>query len=179
MDTVKVYDKEFKLVISYFDIVKAIKKIADQLNHDFTDNDCPVFVSVLNGSFMFAGDLLKELDFQSVIHFVKLSSYKGENTSGKVKEIIGLDENIYKRNVIILEDILDTGITIEYVYNKLLKHKPKSLKIATLFLKKEAYKAKLSIDYIGMDVPNKFLIGYGLDYNGIGRNYKNIYELVE
>ncbi len=179
MDSVKVYDKEFKLSIPYSQIVEAIKNIASKLNKDYSGKDYPVFISVLNGSFIFAADLLKELNFQHSISFIKVASYAGSNSTGKIKQLFGIDEDLKNKNIIILDDIIDTGNTIDYICREIEKQKPQSIKVVSLFLKEEIYRGKIKIDYIGLKIPDKFIIGYGMDYNGLGRHYKNIYELTD
>lgn len=178
MKRIKLLDREFKLSIPFSEIDGAIAKIADKMNKELHDQN-PLLVCVLNGSFMFAADLMKKLDFPCQISFVKLSSYRGTETTGNVKEIIGLTENIEGRTIVILEDIIDTGITIEKILADLSEFKPKDLKVATMLFKPEACKGDFKVDYVGIDIPNDFIVGYGLDYDGYGRNLPDIYTVVE
>lgn len=179
MFTVSVHNKKFKLLYPFSQILQVIRQIAVKLNKDYKNSDSPVFISVLNGAFMFTGDLMKEIDFQASISFIKVASYFGEQSSGEIKELIGLNEDLKGKDVIILEDIIDTGFTVEYIYDQLMKLNPNSVKIVSLFYKKDAYQGNLKIDYTGISIPDKFILGYGLDYNGLGRNYKDVYELSE
>lgn len=141
--------------------------------------EVPVFVAVLNGAFMFASDFLKKYQGNCEISFIKLASYEGTGSSGKVKQLIGLNQSVKNRTVIILEDIIDTGVTLETIEELFKGMEVKSLKIATLFFKPEAYGKKIKIDYIGMQIPNRFIVGYGLDYDGLGRNLAQVYQLKE
>ncbi len=175
-EIVKLQDKKFQSYISSKDIDKAIKKIASKINKDFK-SEIPLFVSVINGSFMFTSDLLKKLNIDCELSFVKLASYKGTDSTGKAKKLIGVNENIKGRMVVVLEDIVDSGNTLESLMIELKKHKPKTIKIATLFFKPKAYKKSFKIDYKGMNIPNDFIVGFGLDYNGLGRNFKKVYSL--
>ncbi len=178
MKRVKLLDKVFELSIPESDIIKGIKKISDEIDRDLRDKD-PLLICVLNGSFMFASDLMKEMSFNCEISFVKLSSYSGTQTTGKVKELIGLNEDIKDRHVVLLEDIVDTGITIVNAIEQLKKLQPKDVRVATMLFKPEAYIKDMKLDYIGIEIPNDFIVGYGLDYNGYGRNLRNIYTVVE
>lgn len=178
MKRIKLLDKEFELSIPHSKIDKAIENIAQKMNSELVDKD-PLMICILNGSFMFAADLMKKLDFPCEISFVKLSSYEGTSTTGTVKELIGLTEDIKGRTVVILEDIIDTGVTIEKIKTQLLAYKPADLKIASMLFKPEACKTNIEIDYLGLDIPNDFIVGYGLDYDGYGRNLADIYTVVE
>lgn len=171
---ITIHDKKFKKFISSAKIQKAIAKIAQRINKDFK-NEKPIFLSVLNGSFLFAADLLKKIKIECEISFIKLSSYSGTHSTGKTNMLIGLNENLNGRTVIVLEDIVDSGNTLEKIISELQKQNPKEIKIATLFFKPDAYKKKIKLDYKGIDVPNKFLLGYGLDYDGLGRNFRDVY----
>jgi hypoxanthine phosphoribosyltransferase len=177
MSQVKILDKEFELFIGFEKIHQAIEKIAHSINEDFSGSN-PLFLCVLNGSFMFASDLLKMFDGPCEISFIKLSSYRGITSSEEVKTLIGLDHDISGRDVIVLEDIVDTGITMTHLVEDLKKLSPRSLKIATLLLKPEALRTSIRPDYIGLEIPNDFIVGYGLDYNGYGRNLKDIYKII-
>lgn len=174
MNSVTVLDKTFHLLISEQEIKGRIKELAVQLKNDLINEDV-IFIAILNGSFMFASDLLKEFDLPAQITFVKLASYQGSSSSGTVKRLIGINENIENKTVVILEDIVDTGLTLELIKKQLTGYEPKTIKFATLLLKPDCYKGKENIDYIGFNISNEFIIGYGLDYDGYGRNYPNIY----
>jgi hypoxanthine phosphoribosyltransferase len=170
--------KEFTKVVSSQRIQKAISAMAKQLNSDCT-NQNPLFISVLNGSFLFTADLVRQLKGNCEVSFVKVSSYKGTQQKKTVQELIGLNEKIAGRNSIILEDIVDSGNTLEVVYNELKKKKPRSIKVCSLFFKPQAYSKKIKIDYVGITMPNDFLIGYGLDLNGLYRNLKDVYKITQ
>ncbi len=176
MKRIKIKDKEFGIFISSVEIQKGIEKIAAEINTDFKDKN-PLFLSVLNGSFIFAADLLKRIIIDCEVTFIKLASYKGTSSTGYVKTLIGLDEDIKNRTVIILEDIVDTGNTIENLVEQLMAYNPLEVKIATLLFKPKAYIKEIKIDYKALEVPNEFLIGYGLDYDGLGRNLVDIYKI--
>ncbi|NTW32407.1 MAG: hypoxanthine phosphoribosyltransferase [Bacteroidetes bacterium] len=179
MKTVKIKDKEFSLSIKADDINTAVSKIAKKINKDYKDKN-PVFLVILNGSFMFASDLFKKLDIQCEISFLKVASYHGgTTTTGKVKTLIGLTEDIKDRSVIIVEDIVDTGHTINELFEILIPQNPSEIKICTLLFKPDAYKGKIILDYIGFEIPNDFIVGYGLDYDGFGRNLGDIYKIIE
>ncbi|MGB4843615.1 MAG: hypoxanthine phosphoribosyltransferase [Ferruginibacter sp.] len=175
---IQVLDKKFQPYIKADEIQVQIAKLASQINTDYADKK-PLFIAILNGSFMFASDLFKELTIEAEICFIKLASYKGTKSTGNVITSIGLDEPLNGRHVIIVEDIVDTGKTLNEFLPQLVNQQPASLKIAALLHKPEALVHPLSIDYLGFNVPNKFLLGYGLDYDGLGRNLKEIYQLVE
>ena len=178
METVKLHDKYFKIFIDKDEIATAVKNIANRINEDCV-YDVPLFLSVLNGSFMFTSDLLKNVHIPCELSFIKLASYSGLGTTGKVNELIGLNESINGRNVIILEDIVDTGITLEMLIDALEKYEVKSIKVATLLFKPKAYQKSKHIDYVGIEVGNEFLVGYGLDYNARGRNLADIYKIID
>lgn len=177
MPAIKLHDKTFDTYLSEEEIQEKIRQIAVRLNHDYKDKK-PLFVPILNGSFMFAADLFKYLTIDAEISFIKLASYKGMKSSGNVITAIGLDMDLFDRDVIIVEDIVDTGKTLHEFLPKLDHQQPKSLKIAALLYKPDAVQYPLKIDYLGFSIPNKFVVGYGLDYDGLGRNYKEIYQLV-
>jgi len=176
MSYIKLHDKTFNTYLSEEEIQQKVKGIADQLNLDYKDKR-PLFVAILNGSFMFAADLFKYLTIDAEISFIKLASYKGMKSSGNVITAIGLEMDLYGREVVIVEDIVDTGKTLHQFLPKLDHQQPKSLKIAALLHKPEATQFQLKIDYLGFSIPNKFVVGYGLDFDGLGRNYKEIYQL--
>lgn len=169
-------DKQFKPYISSDKILEAVKQVAQKINSDLA-GESPVFLAVLNGSFMFAADLMKEINLNCEISFVKLASYHGTTSTGTVSELIGLNQDISGRTVIIVEDIVDTGNTLEKLAEILTNKKVKSFKIATAFFKPTAYTKKLKVDYVGMEIPNDFVVGYGLDYDGLGRNLKDVFVL--
>ena len=173
---IQIHGKKFKKFISSDKIRKAVAKMAKQINRDFK-KERPIFISVLNGSFLFTADLLKQIDLECEVTFVKLASYKGVISTGTINTLIGVNEDLRGRSVIILEDIVDSGNTISKLVPELKGYDPKAIKIATLFFKPDAYKKKIKIDYIGMSVPNDFIVGYGLDFNGLGRNLQDIYIL--
>ena len=150
--------------------------MAERINKDFK-NEKPIFLSVLNGSFLFTADLLKKIKIECEVSFTKISSYSGTQSTGNVNTLIGISENLKDRTVIILEDIVDSGNTLEKIIPELKKQQPKQIITATLFFKPNAYKKKIKLDYIGIDMPNDFLVGYGLDYDGLGRNLSDIYIL--
>jgi hypoxanthine phosphoribosyltransferase len=178
MSIIRVHDKNFEPYISAAQIGDKIKEMADQLNADYA-NKRPLFIAILNGAFMFASDLFKEISIESEISFIKLASYKGTKSSGQVITAIGLDTDLIGRHVVILEDIVDTGKTLSEFLPQLEHQQPASMKIAALLHKPEATVYPIRVDYLGFSVPNKFLLGYGLDYDGLGRNIRSIYQLVE
>src|SRR5688572_1752435 len=178
MSLIKVNDKHFQPYLTVTDIDKEIKRLGAEINRDY-NGQRPLFIAILNGSFMFASDLFKELTIDAEICFIKLASYKGTRSTGHVITSIGLDESLKDRHVIIIEDIVDTGKTLSEFLPQLQDQQPASLKIAALLHKPDALMFPISIDYLGFSVPNKFLLGYGLDYDGLGRNLKEIYQLTE
>ena len=175
---IKVIDKEFEIFIPNSEIDSAIQKVANQINKDY-EHKKPLFVVILNGAFMFAADLMKKLTIECEVSFVKLSSYQGMRTTEKVKKIIGLNESIAGRSIIIVEDIIDTGITMEHLLEELGALNPRDIKISTLLYKPDAFRKDYKIDYIGLDIPNDFILGYGLDYDGFARNLPDIYKLIK
>jgi hypoxanthine phosphoribosyltransferase len=175
---IQVLDKKFQPYINADQIREQIVKLARQINEEYADKK-PLFIPILNGSFMFASDLFKELNIEAEICFIKLASYKGTKSTGNVMTSIGLDMPLKDRHIIIVEDIVDTGKTLKEFLPQLEDQRPASIKIAALLHKPDALVHPLKIDYIGFNVPNKFLLGFGLDYDGLGRNLKEIYQLVE
>ena len=175
---IQLHDKKFEVFISGAEINFAIENMAKQIEDDFFD-DVPVFIGVLNGSFMVVSDLLKKYNQPCEVSFVKMASYEGTQTTNEVKQLIGVNQNLEGRSVIIVEDIVDTGNTIEELKAIMKHHNVKHFKIATLFLKPEAYTKDIKLDYVGIRIPNKFIVGYGLDYDGLGRNLKDVYQLSE
>lgn len=178
MTALQVHDKFFVPYITEVEISERIRLMAQQMEEDYRGKK-PLFIAVLNGSFMFASDLFKQLSIESEICFIKLASYKGTKSTGQVITAIGLDTDLTGRHVVVLEDIIDTGKTLSEFLPQLQNQQPLSLKIAVLLHKPEATIHPVKIHYLGFTVPNKFLLGYGLDYNGLGRNLKEIYQLTE
>jgi hypoxanthine phosphoribosyltransferase len=177
MSVVKVHDKTFGIYLAEETIQQRIKELAARINSDYASKR-PFFVAILNGSFMFASDLFKQLTIDAELCFIKLASYKGMKSSGNVVTSIGLDDDLFGKDVIIVEDIVDTGKTLHNFLPRLLHQQPRSLKIVTLLHKSDATEFPLTLDYIGFEIPDKFVVGYGLDYDGLGRNFKEIYQLV-
>lgn len=175
-NVIKVHDKKFRKIISSQKVQKTIGVIAKKVNKDFK-NKRPIFISVLNGSFLFTADLIKKVNVECEISFIKISSYSGTQSTGNMNTLIGLKEDLKGRHVVVLEEMVDSGNTVEKVIIELKKHNPKTLHVATLFFKPDAYKKNIKLDYIGMEVPNDFLVGYGLDYDGLGRNLQDVYVL--
>lgn len=169
-------DKPFKVYLTVDQIGAAVSEIAERINLEL-ENKSPLFVIVLNGAFMFASDLLKKITIDCGLSFVKVSSYEGLSSTNRVKQLIGLDEDISGRTVVIIEDIVDTGVTIENIINYLLPKNPSDVRVATLLHKPDALIRNVKLDYVGIEVENKFLVGYGLDYDGEGRNLQDIYIL--
>jgi hypoxanthine phosphoribosyltransferase len=178
MSTIRVHDKDFEPYLSAEMITEKIKAIARRIDADYAGKR-PLFIAILNGSFMFASDLFKEIGIEAEICFIKLASYKGTKSSGHVITAIGLDIDLIGRHVVVLEDIVDTGKTLNAFLPQLEHQQPASMKIAALLHKPTATVYPISVDYLGFDVPDKFLLGYGLDYDGLGRNIPSIYKLVD
>jgi hypoxanthine phosphoribosyltransferase len=178
MTTITLHDKIFELSIPNVEIQKAIEAIARQINNDM-EGETPVFIGIMNGAFMFVADLLKLVNVNCELSFVKHSSYAGTQSTGMVSELIGLTTDIKDRTVIILEDIIDTGATIAELLKDIESKGPKSIKIATMLFKPDAFKESYTIDYIGMKIPNDFIVGHGLDYDELGRNLSDVYTLVK
>lgn len=175
---IEIDHKIFDLMLEYEQIKKRIRLIGIQLNVDY-ENRIPVFIGVLNGSFVFLADLIKEVTISSEITFVKVSSYQGDKNTGNIRKEIGLQMDIKDRDVIIVEDIVDTGHTLNYLLDMIYKKKPASVNVCTLLLKPKSLKKKIDeICYVGFEIPDEFVVGYGLDYNGLGRNLKDIYRAV-
>ena len=180
MKQIKLKDKTFRVSIPYEEISKAIDKVAEKINSDFNGcEDIPVLLCVLNGSIMFMGELMKRLEFNCQIVSTKLTSYDGTSTTGKVKQALGLTADITGKRVIVVEDIVDTGNTIVELKKILADAGAAESKICTLLYKPEACRKDLSLDYVAMEIPNDFIVGFGLDYDELGRNYKDIYTLVK
>ena len=178
MDKVKILDKDFKLFISEKQIQEAVEGIARRMNKELKGQKI-FLIGILNGCFIFAADLVKHLDLDCRITFLKLASYQGTSSTGKVKRLIGLDEDIKDQVVVVLEDIVDTGITLDFIQKQLRGYEPAEIKLATLLYKPEACRKDVSLDYVGIEIPDDFVVGYGLDYNGYGRNLRQIYTVIE
>ena len=177
MDTIQVLDKKFKISIPEAEIMKRVDAVAQQINKDLAGKN-PLFLAVLNGSFIFAADLMRRITIPSEISFVKLASYQGTTTTGKVKEVLGINENLAGRTVVIVEDIVETGLTIKQMMESLGTRNPESVHVCTLLLKPEKLKVDIDIEYVAMRIPNDFILGYGLDYNQQARGLRDIYTLV-
>ena len=176
MKTVTLHNKTFDIYITSDEISDIVNSIANQINNSGIKD--PLFIAVMNGAFLFTADVMRKITIpNSEISFIKLSSYSGTETTGKVNQLIGIGGNISGRNIVILEDIIDTGITLERIMSLLKKENVADIKITTLLFKPESYKSNISIDYIGKSIPNDFVVGYGLDYDEIGRNLPHIYKL--
>jgi len=173
---IQLHDKQFVPFISAEEIQFAIKQMAAQIEDDFVD-ETPVFIGVLNGSFMVVSDFVKKYKKPCEVSFVKMASYEGTSSTNEVKELIGLNQDLEGRTVVVIEDIVDTGNTIAELKELIKKQNVKHFKIATLFLKPDAYKKDVKIDYVGIRIPNKFIVGFGLDYDGLGRNLPEVYQL--
>lgn len=174
MKKVKLADKNFRLFIDSNELNNAIKTLAEKVNKDYSENP-PIFLCVLNGSFIFASELIKRFNYDCKVSFIKLSSYEGVSSTGKIQELIGINESLNQKDIIIVEDIVDTGLTVANIIKELLNLNPKSIEVATLLFKPEAYKEEIEIKYKAIEVDNEFLVGFGLDYNGLGRNLEEIY----
>ncbi len=176
MSSIQVLDKTFVPYLKEAAIQEKITELAAQLNKDYTGKR-PLFLAILNGSFLFTADLFKQISIEAEVSFIKLASYKGTSSTGNVITAIGLDINVKDRDIIILEDIIDTGKTLHHYLPQLANMQPASVKIAVLLNKKEALQYPVTVDYACFEIPNKFVVGYGLDYDGLGRNSKDIYQL--
>lgn len=172
----RVRDKNFKPYMSGKEIADIVANVAKQLNKDLRDKD-PLFLGVLNGSFIFASDLLRAIDFDAQISFIKMSSYSGTSTTGTVKQLIGINEDLTGRTVVIVEDIVETGISMEKLLALLREKNPADIKICTLFFKPGKFQKDFKIDYIGKSIGDDYIVGYGFDYNGYGRNLGQIYVI--
>lgn len=178
MAVVKILDKTFKTSIPEAEIRKRVKAVADRINRDMADKN-PILIAVLNGSFIFAADLMRMLTIPCEISFVKLASYEGTTSSGKITEVLGINEDLSGRTVIIVEDIVDTGLTMKRMIETLGTRNPASIHVCTLLVKPDKLTVDLNIEYAAMEIPNDFIVGYGLDYEQQGRNLRDIYTLVE
>ena len=178
METIQIKDKRFRISIPEEEIKARVKAVAEQINRDMADKN-PLFLCVLNGSFIFAADLMREITIPSTIPFVKLASYEGTISTGKVHEVIGLNESITGRTVVIVEDIVDTGRTMRRMMEQLGTRNPASVHICSLFVKPSKLEEPLDIDYVAFSIPDDFIVGYGLDYDQQGRNLKHVYTIVD
>jgi hypoxanthine phosphoribosyltransferase len=174
----KIKNLEFKKFISASKIEEKTQELAAEINHDYKDQS-PVFLPVLNGSFMFASDLIKCIKIPCRISFVKTSSYSGTSSTGQLKTLIGHDESLFNQDIIIIEDIVDSGLTIEKIIEELRGLGTKSVEVISLLRKKGAREKNIDVKYVGFELDSEFVVGYGLDYEGFGRNYKDIYKLIE
>lgn len=172
---VQVRDLVFSRFIGSEEIREKVLSLSSQINEDMKGKE-PVFIPVLNGSFIFAADLIRGIDIPCEVSFVKMASYQGLQTAGTIKEVVGLQVDIFDRHVVVIEDIVDTGLTMKHLMDSFSRLKPASISIATLFLKPDSLKVELKLSYVGFRIPNKFIVGYGLDYNGQGRNLADIYQ---
>ena len=172
---VKLLDKSFRVMIPSEEIDRAVGSVAQQINSDYSDKQTPLFVGVLNGSFMFMSDLMKKIEFNCELSFVKIASYEGTESTGKVHNIFGLNTDIKGRHIIIVEDIVDTGRSITHMIDQLREMGPASIEVCTLFFKPNSYSGCYDIRYRAMDIGNEFIVGYGLDYDQLGRNLKDVY----
>lgn len=173
----KIKDKEFGVFIQQSSIEKRVRELAAQISEDYKGLD-PVIIPILNGAFLFASDLVKEISIPCELSFVKASSYSGMESTGNVKKVFGLDMNLKSRHVILVDDIVDTGLTMDVIVKDLKSLQPASIEMMTLLLKPEALQKQLHVKYVGFTIPNNFVVGYGLDYEGLGRNLKDIYQIV-
>ena len=176
-EVIVINDKQFELLIEQEVIENEIKRVAERINKELKDKR-PLFIAVLNGAFMFAGELMKQVNILSEITFVRLASYHGTTSTNDLKTVLGLNESIKGRSVVSVEYIVDIGNTMVSLLEELGKYEPEEIRIATLLYKPAAMKQKLNLDYVALEIPNDFIVGYGLDYNGYGRNLKDIYKVV-
>lgn len=174
-NTIQLHDKKFRIMIPAEQIDRAVDAVAQRINADYAGKETPLFLGILNGSFMFMSDLIKKIEFQNELSFVKLASYDGTCSTGCVKSLIGLNNSIEGRHVIIVEDIVDTGRSIAHMYADLMRRNPASVEVCTLFFKPNSYREPLPIRYRALEIGNEFIVGYGLDYDQLGRNLKDIY----
>jgi len=178
MKEVTLYDKKFRELISENDIKERIQKLGADISADLEGKDV-VFLGILNGAFLFAADLFRCISLKAKISFVKLASYEGTKSSGSIKELIGWNEDIRRKTIVIIEDIVDTGNTLERIVDELVIRKVSEVRIATLLFKPTAYTKEIPLDYVGFEIPDNFVVGYGLDYDGYGRNLSSVYSLVD
>jgi len=175
---IKVLELTFEVSITEAQIHQEIQRIAGQMEQDLADKN-PIFLGILNGAFMFASDLFKQITFPCQITFLKLASYEGTQTTGTVKQLIGINQDLKDRTVVVLEDIVDTGITLDTIVRQLNGYEPREILVATMLQKPDALQREVNLNYVGFEIPNEFVLGYGLDYNGYARNLPDIYTLVK
>ena len=178
MKNIKLYDKVFRMSLPEEEIINRVKVVAEQINEEYKGRR-PLFLSVLNGAFMFTSDLMKEINIECEISFVKLASYQGTMSTGKVHEVIGINEDLSGRDIIIVEDIVESGKTIMQMMDSLSNRQPASIKVCTLFFKPSKLEEKINVDYAAIVIPDDFIVGYGLDYNQLGRNLRDIYTTTD
>lgn len=178
MYKITLLDKNFSLFIPPEKIQSEVQSIADRMNNDLKNEEV-IFIGILNGAFMFASDLLRKITFNTQVSFVKLTSYQGTLSSGQVRSLIGINENLKDKTVVIIEDIIDTGNTIESIIHQIKGFRPKQVFVATLLFKPELYTKDIKLDYVGFNIPKDFVVGYGLDYQGYGRNLRGLYKIIE
>lgn len=178
MDKIRILDKEFRILIPSGKIQKSVELMAEKMNQELQDENV-IFLGILNGAFMFVSDLIRRIEFECEVSFLKLATYDGSSSTGSVKRLIGLDENITNRTVVVLEDVIDTGFTIDSIFKQLKGYEPLHIRVATLFFKRSRYSKKTIPDYIGIEIPDNFIVGYGLDYKGHGRNLKDVYAMTD
>ena len=178
MSVIKIHDREFVKSIANDEICAEIKRVAESINWDYKGKR-PILLGVLNGCFMFASELMRNLDIECEISFVKLSSYQGTETTGEVRQLLGLTESIEGRDIIVIEDIVDTGLTMQKMLETLAKSNPSSVEIASLFVKPARLQVPVEVKYAAFTIPDRFIVGFGLDYDGLGRNLPDIYDVVE
>jgi hypoxanthine phosphoribosyltransferase len=178
MKEIRILDKTFREFITEETIQSRIEELAVIVNNELSGKDV-VFLGILNGAFLFAADLFRRIEINARISFIKLASYEGTGSSGKIKELIGWNEDIRNKTIVVIEDIVDTGNTLERIVDELLIRKASEIRIAALLYKPEAYKKNIHLDYVGFEIPNDFVVGYGLDYDGYGRNLPSVYKLIK
>ncbi|MDO4758539.1 MAG: hypoxanthine phosphoribosyltransferase [Rikenellaceae bacterium] len=176
---IQLNDRRFKVMIPAEKIDEAVAAVAERINRDYAERQTPIFMGVLNGSFMFLSDLIKKIEFNNEISFVKLASYEGTTSTGAVKKLIGINGSIEGRHIIIVEDIVDTGESIQHMVEMLQAYNPASIEVCTLFFKPNSYSKQIPINYRAMEIGNEFIVGYGLDYDQLGRSLKDIYVVCE
>ena len=174
----QIHDQQFEIFISSEKITRRVQEMAAQINKDYINKN-PLFLSILNGAFIFAADLFREITIPAEISFIKLKSYRRMETSGKVKELLGLEHNIFNRNIIIIEDIVDTGKTLNHILEEFKELGAKTIEILTLLHKPEVNRKLGNLKYVGFEIPDDFVVGYGLDYDEYGRNLKDLYKVIE
>lgn len=178
MKEIQILDKRFREMITEEAVQERIGELALQINQEFAGKEV-LFLGILNGAFLFAADLFRRINLEARISFVKLASYEGTSSSGTIKELIGWNEDIRNKSVIVVEDIVDTGNTLDRIVDELIIRKASEIKIATMLYKPAAYTKDIALDYVGFEIPNDFVVGYGLDYDGLGRNLPSVYTLVK